>query len=79
VAAHFDGEWLSFGFAPFTELIGFDLGSAAAHRTGGWYGRGLTVLVPAKPPGTDFWPLVDFVALVMRFSSVIADPFTIMI
>ncbi len=43
-----------FGVAPFTELIGFDLGSAAAHRTGGRYSRGLPVPVPTKLPGTDF-------------------------
>ena len=67
-----------FGVAPFTELIGFDLGSAAAHRTGGWYWQGLPVPVSAKPPGTDFRPLVDFAALVTRFSSVIAGPFAIM-
>ena len=49
-----------FGVGSFTELIGFDLGNAAARSTGGRYGRGLPVSVFAKPPGTDFRPLVDF-------------------
>ena len=40
------------GLAPFTKVIGFDLGSAAAHRMGGRYGGGgLPVPVPAKLPG----------------------------
>ena len=53
-----------FGVAPFTELIGFDLGKATAPRTGRRYGRGLPVPVSAKPSGTDFRHLVDFAALV---------------
>jgi hypothetical protein len=32
----------------------FDLGSAAAHCTGGQYGQGLPVPVHAKLPGIDF-------------------------
>jgi hypothetical protein len=67
-----------FGVAPFTELIGFDLGNIVIRRTGGRYGRGLPILVSSKPPGTDFWPLVDFAALVTRFFSVIAGSFAIM-
>ena len=66
-----------FGVESFTELIGFDLGNLAAHSTGGWYGRGLPIPVSAKPSRTDFDPLVDFAALVTRFSSVIAGPFAI--
>ena len=67
-----------FGVDPFTKLIGFDLRKATAHGTGGRYGRGLPIPVSSRPPGTDFRPLVDFAALVMRFSSVIAGPFAIM-
>ncbi len=66
-----------FGVGSFTELIGFDLGKAAAHSTGAWYGWGLPVPMLAKLPGTDFQPLVDFATLVTRFSSVIAGPFSI--
>jgi hypothetical protein len=33
--------------------------------------------VPVKPSGIDFDPLVDFTALVTRFSSVIAAPLTL--
>ena len=32
-----------FGVGSFTELIGFDLGKAAAHSTGAWYGRTVRV------------------------------------
>ena len=35
-----------FGVGSFTELIGFDLGKAAAPRTGGRYGQGLPVPCP---------------------------------
>jgi hypothetical protein len=59
------------------KLIGFDLGNAAAHRMDGWYRWVLLVLVPVKPSRIDFDPLVDFTALVTRFSSVIAAPLTL--
>ena len=41
-----------FGVGPFTKLIGFDLRKAAAHGTGGRYGRGLPVPMPVKVPGS---------------------------
>ena len=62
--------------APFTKLIGLDIGNATARSMGGRYGWGLPVPMSAKPSGTDFYPLVDFAALVTRFSSVILGPFT---
>ena len=67
-----------FGVGSFIELIGFDLGKAAAPSTGAWYGRGLPVPMPVKPSGTAFSSLVNFPVLVTRFSSVIAGPFAIM-
>ena len=67
-----------FGVGSFTELIGFDLGKAAAHGTGAWYGRGLPVPMPVKASGTASSSLVNFAALMTRFSSVIAGPFVIM-
>ena len=63
-----------FGVGSFTELIGFDLGKAAAHGTGAWYGRVLPVLMPVKASGTASSSLVNFPARMMRFSSVIAGP-----
>ena len=67
-----------FGVGSFTELIGFDLGKAAAHSTGAWYGRGLPVPMPIKASRTTSPSLVNFAALMTRFSSVIAGPFVIM-
>jgi hypothetical protein len=64
-----------FGIESFTKLIGFDLGNAATRSMGRRYGWGLPVLVSAKPSATSFWSLVNFAALVTRFSSVIAGPF----
>jgi hypothetical protein len=66
-----------FRVSPFTELIGFDLWKVAAPSLGRRYGRGLPVPMSTKHPGTDFRPLVDFVALVTRFFSIIAGPFSI--
>jgi hypothetical protein len=63
--------------APFTKVIGLDLRSALVPSTGGRYGRGFPVPVSSIPFGTDFDLLVDFDALVTRFSSVIAGPFSI--
>jgi hypothetical protein len=62
---------------PFTKLIGFDLRSAPAPSMGGRYGWGLPVPVSAIPSRTDFDLLVDFDALMIRFSSVITGPFAI--
>jgi hypothetical protein len=59
------------------KLIGFDLGNALAPSMGIRYGRVLPVPMSPELSGTEFDPLVDFVALVMRFSSVIASPFAI--
>ena len=59
-------------------LIGFDLGKAAAHGTGAWYGRGLPVPMPVIAPGTAFPSVINFAMLLTRFSSVIAGPFAIM-
>ena len=67
-----------FGVGPFTELIGFDLGKAAAHSTGAWYGRGLPVPMPIKVPETASSSVVNFAMLLTRFPSVIAGPFVIM-
>ncbi len=67
-----------FGVGSFIELIGFDLGTAAAHGTGAWYGRGLPVPMPVKAPGTAFPSVVNFAMLLTRFPSVIACPFVIM-
>ena len=67
-----------FGVGSFTELIGFDLGKAAAPRTGGRYRWGLPVPMSAKLSGTAFRRLVNFDILVTRFSSVIAGLFAIM-
>lgn len=67
----------SFGIGSFTRLIVFDLGKAAAHSTGAWYGRGLPALMPVKVPGSTSSSLVNFVALLTRFCSVIAAPFVI--
>ena len=67
-----------FGIGPFTKIIGFDLRKAAAHGTGGRYGRGLPVPMPVKASGTASSSLVNFAALMTRFSSVIAGPFVIM-
>jgi hypothetical protein len=53
------------------KLIGFDLGNALAPSMGIRYGRVLPVPMSPELSGTEFDPLVDFVALVMRFSSVI--------
>ena len=82
MAALFGDEWFSggslFGVGSFTELIGFDLGNAAAASTGGRYGWALPVPMPAKLSGTAFRRLVNFAELVTRFSSVIAGPFAIM-
>jgi hypothetical protein len=61
------------------ELIRFDLRKVAAPSTGGRYRRGLPVPMSAKLHGTEFRPLVNFVALVPIFSSVIASSFAIMI
>jgi hypothetical protein len=62
----------------FTELIGFDLCKVGAPSLGRQYGRGLPVPMSTKHPGIDFRPLVDFVALVTRFFSVIVGAFPIM-
>ena len=67
-----------FGVGPFTKLIGFDLRKATVHGTGGRCGRGLPVPMPVKASGTASSSLVNFAALMMRFSSVIAGPFVIM-
>ena len=71
MAALFGDEWLSggypFGVGSFTELIGFDLRKAAAHGTGGRYGRGLPVPVPVKAPGTAFPNVVNFSMLLTQF------------
>jgi hypothetical protein len=67
-----------FGVGSFIELIGFDLGKAAAQRTGAWNGRGLLVPMPVKVPRTASLCLVNFVVLLTQFSSVIAGPFVIM-
>jgi hypothetical protein len=39
-----------FGVRSFIELIGFDLGKAATHSTGTWYGRGLPVPMHVEVP-----------------------------
>ena len=67
-----------FSVGPFTTFIEFDLGNAAAHGTGGRYGRRLPIPMPVKAPGTTFPSVVNFPMLLTRFSSVIADPFAIM-
>ena len=59
------------------EMKVFDEAVLLTHRTGGPYGRAPPVSVSAKLPGTTFRPLVNFAALVTRFSSVIAGPFAI--
>ena len=50
-----------FGVGPVTKLIGFDLRKAAAHGTGGRYGRGLPVPMPVKVHGTVSSSVVNFV------------------
>jgi hypothetical protein len=60
-----------FGMAPFMELIGFDLRKTGAPSTGRRYWWGLPISMSAKLHGTDFRSLVDFAALVTRFSSTI--------
>ena len=67
-----------FGVGPFTKLIGFYLRKAAAHGTGGRYGRGLPVPMPVKVHGTASSSVVNFAMLLTRFPSVIAGPFVIM-
>jgi hypothetical protein len=66
-----------FGMAPFMKVIGINLKSDPVPSTGGQYGRGFPVPVSSIPFGTDFDLLVDFDALVTRFSSVIAGLFSI--
>ena len=67
-----------FCIGSFTELIGFDLGKAAVASTGGRYGWALPVPMPVKASRTASSSLVNFAALMTRFSSAIAGPFVIM-